>query len=136
MDALDRELAAAFSVDPSPEFLARVRARVAMEPEPSWWSASRMMLAAGALAVVVLAVSVGRVDHAPVAAQPRPVVLPVTAIRAHPAVSQPARRHRARKPLPASAIQMVSIDNLPTAAIGTVVPAMAFDVVTLTGVHQ
>ena len=34
---LDRELEAALGVEPSPEFLARVRTRIAVEPEPSRW---------------------------------------------------------------------------------------------------
>lgn len=34
---LDRELEAALGVEPSPEFLARVRTRIAAEPEPSRW---------------------------------------------------------------------------------------------------
>src|SRR5207253_10446473 len=58
MDALDRELARALAVDPSPEFLARVRARVADEPAPSPWRMPRLLLAAGAVAVLILAVAV------------------------------------------------------------------------------
>ena len=53
MDTLDRELAAALSVDPSPEFVARVRARVADEPAPSSWRIPRMVTAGVALAAVV-----------------------------------------------------------------------------------
>ena len=34
---LDRELDATLGVEPSPEFLARVRSRIAVEPEPSRW---------------------------------------------------------------------------------------------------
>jgi hypothetical protein len=34
---LDRELASALGVEPSPEFLARVRTRIAAEPEVSMW---------------------------------------------------------------------------------------------------
>ena len=34
---LDRELEAALGVDPSPEFLARVRTCIASEPEPAVW---------------------------------------------------------------------------------------------------
>jgi hypothetical protein len=34
---LDRELEAALGVEPSPEFLARVRTRIAAEPEPPRW---------------------------------------------------------------------------------------------------
>ena len=34
---LDRELDAALGIEPSPEFVARVRTRIASEPEPSRW---------------------------------------------------------------------------------------------------
>jgi hypothetical protein len=34
---LDRELESALDIEPSPEFLARVRTRVAAEPEASYW---------------------------------------------------------------------------------------------------
>jgi len=53
MDALDRELAAALDVDPSPEFVARVRARIAAEPAPASWRLPRLMLAAGTCAVAI-----------------------------------------------------------------------------------
>lgn len=54
--ALDREIAGLLDVAPSPEFLARVRARVAEEPEPGTWRASWMFTAAGAMAVIVVVV--------------------------------------------------------------------------------
>jgi hypothetical protein len=53
---LDRELARALNVDPSPEFLARVRMRVASEPAPSTWRRRWMVLAGAAAAVVLMAV--------------------------------------------------------------------------------
>ena len=70
---LDRELERALAVDPSPEFLARVRTRVAGEPEPaaSWWSWK--LLTAGALVAGVAIAIVGsrpreaRPEHAQVA---------------------------------------------------------------------
>ena len=34
---LDRELESALGIEPSPEFLARVRTRIAAEPELSLW---------------------------------------------------------------------------------------------------
>jgi hypothetical protein len=56
--AIDREIQKALAVDPSPEFLARVRTRIAKAPPlrrfPSIW------MAAFALGVVVLVVSLGR----------------------------------------------------------------------------
>jgi hypothetical protein len=52
--ALDREIEAALAVDPSPEFVAKVRARVASEPAPSpWWQFRWPVLAAAAAAAAV-----------------------------------------------------------------------------------
>ena len=139
MDALDRELAAALAVDPSPEFVARVRARVANEPAPSFWRVPRLMLAAGALAVVVVAaVSVSRVDRTDVVVTRGPVVAPVASEPVAPGFSRTgvvalARRHQVRRaPNP---IQLVSIEDLPSAPMGDVVPAIEFSLVTMTGVH-
>jgi hypothetical protein len=146
MDALDRELTAALAVDPSPEFVARVRARIAREPAPSSWRMPRMTLAAGALAVVVVAVvSVGRIDRTDAVVDRAPVVPPVgSAAAASASVASgfppslrfgetPIRRHPVRRePNP---IQLVSIEDLPSAPMGDVVPAMEFSLVTMTGVH-
>jgi hypothetical protein len=56
---LDRELESAFGIEPSPEFVARVRTRVASEPERSWWRLGIVEpLFAVAIAGVVLAVVV------------------------------------------------------------------------------
>jgi len=51
---IDQEIRAALDVDPSPEFLARVRTRIATEPTPSAWRWSWTVAAAGALAAMVL----------------------------------------------------------------------------------
>src|SRR6185295_15179804 len=71
MDALDRALSAALDVDPSPEFVARVRDRIAHEPPPSRWGiprVPRLLMAAGAaLAVVAVAVQVNS-RHEPLSA--------------------------------------------------------------------
>jgi hypothetical protein len=50
----DQEIRDALRVDPSPEFLARVRTRVASEPAPSAWRWSWTAAAVGALAAMVL----------------------------------------------------------------------------------
>lgn len=66
---LDRELARATQVDPSPDFTARVRARIGEAPRPSRWTLPGLALAtASALAIGVLAstlVSQPPVRHAP-----------------------------------------------------------------------
>jgi len=54
--ALEREIEAALAVDPSPEFVAKIRARVASEPAPaSWWHLRWPVLATAAVAAVVVA---------------------------------------------------------------------------------
>jgi hypothetical protein len=50
----DQEIRDALRVDPSPEFLARVRTRIANEPAPSAWRWSWTVAAVGALAAMVL----------------------------------------------------------------------------------
>ena len=59
--AVDRELQALLAVEPSPEFVARVRARIAEEPQPSaWWQSWRFATAVAVAAVVVLAIVMTR----------------------------------------------------------------------------
>jgi hypothetical protein len=52
---IDRDIRDALNVDPSPEFLARVRTRIANEPAPSAWRWSWTVAAAGAMAASVIA---------------------------------------------------------------------------------
>ena len=52
--SLDREIESLLAVDPSPEFVARVRTRVAQEPWPGSWRMSWMFAAAGVVAVVIV----------------------------------------------------------------------------------
>ena len=60
---LEREIETALAVDPSPEFLARVRLRIASEPVSSVWRIP-WVFAAGALAMLmVVAVLVWRSDR-------------------------------------------------------------------------
>ena len=54
--SLDREIESLLATEPSPEFVARVRARVASEPEPGGWRSSFILATAGAVAVVIVAV--------------------------------------------------------------------------------
>ena len=58
---IDDEIKDALNVDPSPEFLACVRTRIAKESAPPAWRGSWTLAAAGAMAaVVVVAVIVSR----------------------------------------------------------------------------
>ncbi len=52
---IDDEIKDALNVDPSPEFLARVRTRIASEPAPTAWRGWWRFAAAGAMATVVVA---------------------------------------------------------------------------------
>jgi len=61
VDPLDRELASLLCVEPSPEFRARVRVRIAGEPAPHAWLARWRTVAAGvAVLSVVAALVLGR----------------------------------------------------------------------------
>ena len=53
--ALDREIESMLAAEPSAEFLARVRARVADEPVPGGWRAPWILATAGALTVAIVA---------------------------------------------------------------------------------
>ena len=69
----DQEIRDALNVDPSPEFLARVRTRIATEPAPSPWRWSRTIAASGAMAAaLVVAVIVSRPAQ-PIERRPGPV---------------------------------------------------------------
>ena len=66
---IDEEIRGALKVEPSPEFLARVRTRIASEPAPSAWRWSWTFAAAGALAAVLLiAIVLSRPAHQPASA--------------------------------------------------------------------
>jgi hypothetical protein len=58
VDPLDRELASLLSVEPSPEFRARVRARIEIEPPPRAWFPRWGAVAAGVAVLSVIAVLV------------------------------------------------------------------------------
>jgi hypothetical protein len=61
--ALDREIESLLASEPSPQFLARVRTRVAQEPEPRQWRAPWIFLSAAAVTVVILAIVVWPSDE-------------------------------------------------------------------------
>ena len=81
---VDRELQSLLAADPSPEFVARIRSRIASEPGPSqssvaglqlptasagWWPWKFAVGIAAAAAVVVLAVAISRPRTSDVAPQ-------------------------------------------------------------------
>ena len=53
--ALEREVESLLDVDPSPEFVARVRTRIASEPEPSRWRLAWVVVPAVGMCVVLFA---------------------------------------------------------------------------------
>jgi hypothetical protein len=66
-DALERDIARALAVDPAPDFVARVRTRIANEPAPSAWRFSLAPCFAGGAVVavaIVLAIVLMRPDRA------------------------------------------------------------------------
>jgi len=63
---VDRELQSLLAVNPSPEFVARVRTRLASEPEPRVWWRPWMFAAAPILAAAVIFIAV-------LISRPRPV---------------------------------------------------------------
>jgi len=106
VDSLDRELSSLLSVRPSPEFRARVRARIASEPAPRLWHLQWQHVAATCAAVAV-AVTIAVIRVTPtqparrtaalVAAQPP--VSPRAAVSAvePPEIAVAAPRQRARR---------------------------------------
>ena len=76
--ALEREIESLLAIEPSPEFLARVRTHIANEPEPSRWRLAWVVVPAiGACMVVFATVMV-------MWSRPEPVV-PVQAVAPRPA---------------------------------------------------
>ena len=62
---LDRDIEALLGVEPPPEFLARVRARIAHTPEPGTWRFRWLFAGAAALAAAVVAVHLISPAHEP-----------------------------------------------------------------------
>jgi hypothetical protein len=94
--ALDRDLQALLAVEPSPEFLAQVRTRIASEPEPrAWWLSWKRAGAVAAAAIVAIAVYLGGPRAQPPVMQTPPLaarVLPNVAVDAG-RPSQDRQRH-------------------------------------------
>jgi len=60
---IDRALATALAVEPSPEFVARVRMRIASEPGPSDWRLSWVIAAGACTLALAVAVTVMQMNH-------------------------------------------------------------------------
>jgi hypothetical protein len=60
---IDRALAAALAVEPSAAFVARVRMRIADEPEPAAWQVSWMIAAASCTIAVAIVITAMQMNH-------------------------------------------------------------------------
>jgi hypothetical protein len=56
-DALDCEICSLLAVEPSAEYVARVRRRIASEPAPSTWRSSWLLLPMAATVAVLLVIA-------------------------------------------------------------------------------
>jgi hypothetical protein len=105
-ETLDRELAAAFAVEHSPEFLARVRSRVAGETARpaigSWMFASATAIIAIAVAVLVIATRsattvVPSVVGRDIALAGIPAVPPIVDPATVPRIAEPSRPRQSKR---------------------------------------
>jgi hypothetical protein len=135
--ALDRELRALLAVDPSPEFVARVRGRVAAEPmQPAWrgWGMltyvgrgfSPAAALAAAAAAIAIAVVVSRPPQAPartavashdIGLPPAVVVPPTTQTNRASAAIPVATRRVSAPPVQRTAAPEIVIDPAETRAL-------------------
>lgn len=112
---LEREIESLLAVEPSPEFLARVRARVAAEPAPGGWGLTWMLGVAGAAVAIGIAVMLWPSAEVSPQSAPtfeRPQVAEVVrppAPPASPAVA-PVRRTPTAEAAPAAAVRRIEID--------------------------
>lgn len=96
--SVDGEIESLLAVEPSPEFVARVRAHVAQEPEPRGWRAPWMVAVPVVAAVVIVAMIAwpsresSPSSGAPV--QPPRVAEAVPPVETLPAASEPQRVRR------------------------------------------
>ena len=104
---LDRDIESAVGIEPSAEFLARVRTRIAAEPEPAAWRLSFGPMWGVAIAGIVLAIvvpqflreetnrrEVARMTPDIADVRREPMATPPAEARRNPARSGEVRRHR------------------------------------------
>jgi len=109
-DGLDRAIQAALNVDPSPEFLARVRAQIADERPARPWTITVIPIVAAAATLAILASFAVNTSRRPVPEPARPTTAPGPAVvsgstastvvrePALPAVPAPPGRQAAPEP--------------------------------------
>ena len=143
MNDLDRELARSVQIDPSPDFTARVRSRIALEPTLSRWNVPQLALAtASAVMIGLLAANVvsrfsaPQVSPAPAALEhrdlavvaPLPAALPATAPLTPPALSHIAAR---MADVEVSRSEMLALQQLFSGALVAPPPGTAPDQVSI-----
>jgi hypothetical protein len=121
-DTLAREIEAALGVDPSPEFLPKVRARIANERMRQGWLASAPWRWAGAVAVVTAVAIIGLWTLREPAPAPRevhvtpPVEMPPPPVEpARPAPVPVASSTERHKPVSAPVVRTVRATQSPDA---------------------
>ena len=114
MDPVERQIAEAVNVDPSPEFVARVRARIATEDMPAVrWRISPFLVAGASVAAIVIAVWATWIDRAPVQTPPVAGVDIALAAPLHTAnrtTAPPLVRTAHRRPQPQAQVIVASDD--------------------------
>jgi hypothetical protein len=128
----DALLRRTLAVEPSPEFLPRVRERVSQQGRPSRWTAPWLFAATAAAATLALAIGVAWLPGAPAVtpappAAPAPVVAasarPVPPPPAIPRAASPRPRTIPARPVRAAhespAAPVVIVDQRQRAALGT-----------------
>ena len=123
-EALEREIEAALGVDPSPQFLPRVRARIASEPMHEGWFSSSSWRWASAAAVATAVAVIGVWTLRNPAPAPREVRISPPVERTTP-VAEPARvepdpvaSSRAPRPVRVRAVQPFEVVISPDEAEG------------------
>jgi hypothetical protein len=119
LNEVDRTLAEALDVDVSPDFMARVRQRIADEPmRAPFWRGWRLVLPAAAAAVVLVAVGVSMLSTRRPAAPPSLSARSLPPESAQPAGVRPAPSVPASAPRPA-----IVRARVPSGAPSTAAPA-------------
>ena len=125
---VDVLLRRALAVEPSPEFLPRVREKVREEPRPSWWMAPWILVPVAATVTVALGLAV--FPGPPVSPQPpaAPVVRTAASERGVPPLAaiqptasprpRPVSRRPLRAPQDSPVAPVVIVDQRQRAALG------------------
>ena len=95
---IDDEIRKALDVEPSPQFLARVRTRIVAEPAPSAWRWSWTVAAAGAMAAVLLSALIVSRRPETISTGPAPVAQPFKAENRNAGITPTDQRAPALEP--------------------------------------